>query len=75
MLIALVIVGWLARDSIGQLFGTVTQTTSLKTSPRPSAEATPATPSAAEAIERARGVDDMVRRQAEEAAKRLDAPQ
>ena len=77
VLIALAIVGWLARDSIVQMFGSMTRGSSkleARVQPAP-VDATPATPTAARPVERARAAEDIVLQRAEQTGKRIDAAQ
>jgi hypothetical protein len=79
VLVALAIVAYLARDSLMQLFGTVTRATAsaesrLPPGAQPASDATQATPAPAAPVERARAVEDVVRQQYELLGKRIDAP-
>ena len=79
VLVALAIVAYLARDSLLQMFGTVTRATAvgdarLPAGAQPESDATQATPAPASPVERARAVEDLVRQQSEQMGKRIDAP-
>ena len=70
ILIALAIVGWLARDTIMQMFGGLTRgagkgAPQVGAVPPPAGDATSATPAGATPVERARGVEDVGRQQIE----------
>jgi hypothetical protein len=79
VLVALAIVAYLARDSLLQAFGTLTRATTvgdarLPAGARPAQDAaTQATPVLAAPVERAQAVEDLVRRQAEQMSKQIDA--
>jgi len=78
VLLALAIVGWLARDSIVQMFATATGGASKAESrvqPAPPVDATQATPTAATHVERARSAEDIVLQRAQQTGKRTDAAQ
>ena len=78
VLIALAIVGWLARDSIMQLFGSITRGAGAAQSQvqgAPPVDATQATPSAGVPIERARSAEETILQRAEQTGKRIDAAQ
>ena len=79
ILIALAIVGWLARDSIKQMFATVTggagKSESRMQAAPPPVDATQATPAAAMPVERARSVEDTVLQRAQQSGSRIDAAQ
>ena len=79
VLVALAIVGWLARDSIKQMFATVTggagKSESRMQAAPPPVDATQATPAAAMPVERARSVEDTVLQRAQQSGSRIDAAQ
>ena len=70
ILIALAIVGWLGRDAIMQMFGGLTRgagkgAPQIEAAQPPAGDPTSANPAAATPVERARGVEDVVRQQIE----------
>ena len=75
VLVALAIVGWLARDSIRQMFATMTSGATKAESrvQPPPVDATQATPAAATPVERARSVEDTVLQRAQQSGSRIDA--
>jgi|SRR5688572_10096698 len=78
ILIALAIVGWLARDSIKQMFATATSGASKAESriqAAPPVDTTQATPAAATPVERARSAEEIVLQRAGQTGKRIDAAQ
>jgi len=78
VLIALAIVGWLARDSIAQWFGSMTRgagTAQSRVQAAPPVDATQATPSAAAPVDRARSVEETVLQRAGQTGQRIDAAQ
>ena len=78
VLIALAIVGWLARDSIKQMFAAVTSGTGKGQShvpPAPPVDRAQATPSPAAPVDRARSAEEIVLQRAGETGKRIDAAQ
>jgi hypothetical protein len=78
VLIALAIVGFLARDSIRQMFASVTggaTKAESRVQPAPPADATQATPALAAPVERARSVEESVLQRAGQTGKRIDAAQ
>jgi hypothetical protein len=80
VLVALAIVAFLARDSIRQMFGSLTQGASQsemrgRTAQPPTPEGSASTPVPTAPVERARTVEDVVRQQAEQAGMRIDAAQ
>ena len=78
VLIALAIVGWLARDSIAQLFGSKTRgagTAQSRVQLAPPVDAVQATPSAVAPIDRARSAEDILLERAGQTGKRIDAAQ
>jgi hypothetical protein len=79
VLVALAIVAYLARDSLMQLFGTLSRASNsaesrLPAGARPAPDATQSVPAPAAPVERARAVEDVVRQQYEQLGKRIDAP-
>jgi hypothetical protein len=73
VLIALAIVAWLARDALMAYFGNVTAATAPRDRQAvPAPDATQAVPAMATPIERARGVEGTVLKQAEDLGKRVD---
>ena len=79
VLVALAIVGYLARDSILRYVGTINRTTAagdarLPAGAQPVSDATQSTPAPSAPVERARAVEDVLRRQADQMGKRIDAP-
>lgn len=77
VLVALAIVAYLARDSLMQMFGTVTRAAGsgdARVGAQPAPDATQATPAPAAPIERARAVEGIVRQQFDQLGKRIDAP-
>lgn len=79
VLVALAIVGYLARDSILQYVGTLNRSipkgdSRLPAGAQPAVDATQATQAPAAPVERARAVEDVVRQQYEQTGKRIDAP-
>lgn len=69
ILIALAIVAWLARDSLGALLGNAARgpdlSSRLPAAAQPAADPTGAQPTPAAPVERARAVEDLVRQQSE----------
>ena len=77
ILVALAIVAYLARDSLMQMFGTVTRAAASgdeRVGAQPGPDATQALSAPAAPVERARGVEDVVRQQVDQLGKRIDAP-
>lgn len=79
VLVALAIVGYLARDSILRYVGTFNRNAAagdarLPAGAQPVSDATQATPASSVPVERARAVEDVVRQQSEQMGKRIDAP-
>jgi type II secretory pathway component PulJ len=78
VLVALAIVAYLARDSLLQAFGMLSRAPTvgnarLPAGVQPASDATQASPVLAAPVERAHAVEDVVRRQAEQLGKRIDA--
>jgi hypothetical protein len=78
ILIALAIAAFLARDSLLSYFGTATRAAGamdsrLPPGARAATDATQSTLAPAAPLERARGVEDLVQKQAEELGRRIDA--
>lgn len=79
ILVALAIVGYLARDSIMRYIGTLNRSVATGEGRHPAyatpaGDATRATPAHSAPVERARAVDEVVRKQHEQLGKRIDAP-
>ena len=78
VLVALAIVAFLARDSIKQMFATVTSgagKAASRVQPTPPADATQAAPAASTPVERARSAEEIVLQRAGQTGKRIDAAQ
>ena len=79
VLVALAIVGYLARDSILRYVGMLNRTPAagdarLPPGAQPGSDVTQATPASSVPVERARAVEGVVRQQHEQMGKRIDAP-
>ena len=75
VLVALALVGYLARDSIARLLMPARSAEGrLPAAAQPAGDATQAIASPSAPIERARAVEDVVRQQFERTGQRLDAP-
>jgi len=78
VLVALAIVGYLARDSILRYVGMLNRGTAvgdarLPAGAQPASDATKPSPAPSAPVERARAVEDVLRQQAEQMGKRIDA--
>ena len=79
VLVALAIVAYLARDSLGQLFAMITRASTpgearLPAGAQPASDSTQAIQVPVAPVERARAVEGTVRDQFDQMSRRIDAP-